>query len=132
MSREIAKGEHFQEVLCYVFLISLCEMLLISAGVFSKQFFKKKWGTWQVLHMTNFKTSMKTSYLVSTDVEQAVDKYIFLDVLVCSIVEYFCEFCRILTSSYGDSKYKKRRFRNALQQNSASRLLYLLKMFLTR
>ena len=132
MSREIAKGEHFQEVLCYVFLISLCEMLLISAGVFSKQFFKKKWGTWQVLHMMNFKTSMKTSYLVSTDVEQAVDKYIFLDALVCSIVEYFCEFCRILTSPYGDSKYKQRRFRNALQQNSASRLLSLLKTFLTR
>ena len=82
--------------------------------------------------MTNFKTSMKTSYLVSTDVEQAVDKYIFLDVLVCSIVEYFCEFCRILTSPYDDSKYKQRRFRNALQQNSASRLLYLLKTFLTR
>ena len=56
--------------------------------------------------MTNFKTSMKTSYLVSTDVEQAVDKYIFLDVLVCSIVEYFCELYRILTSPYGDSKYK--------------------------
>ena len=132
MSREIAKGERFQEVLCYVFLISLSEMLLISAGVFSKQFFLKKWGTWQVLHMTNFKTSMKTSYLVSTDVEQAVDKYIFLDVFVCSIVEYFCEFCRILTSPYGDSKYKQRRFRNALQQNSASRLLFLLKTFLTR
>ena len=132
MSTEIVKSELFQEVLCYVFLISLCEMLLISAGVFSEQFFKKKWGTWQVLHMTNFKTSMKTSYLVSTDVEQAVDKYIFLDVLVCSIVEYFCEFCRILTSPYGDSKYKQRRFRNALQQNSASRLLYLLKTFLTR
>ena len=82
--------------------------------------------------MTNFKTSMKTSYLVSIDVEQAVDKYIFLDVLVCSIVEYFCELCRILTSPYGDSKYKQRRFRNALQQNSASRLLYLLKTFLTR
>ena len=82
--------------------------------------------------MMNFKTSTKTSYLVSTDVEQAVDKYILLDVLVCSIVEYFCEFFRILTSSYGDSKYKKRRFRNALQQNSASRLLYLLKTFLTR
>ena len=75
---------------------------------------------------------MKTSYLVSIDVEQAVDKYIFLDVLVCSIVEYFCEFCRILTSPYDDSKYKQRRFRNALQQNSASRLLYLLKTFLTR
>ena len=81
--------------------------------------------------MMNFKTSMKTSYLVSTDVE-AVDKYIFLDVFVCSIVEYFCELCRILTSPYGDSKYKQRRFRNALQQNSASRLLYLLKTFLTR
>ena len=39
MSSEIAKGERFQEVLSYVFLISLCEMLLISAGVFSKQFF---------------------------------------------------------------------------------------------
>ena len=33
MSREIVKGERFQEILCYVFLISLCEMLLISAGV---------------------------------------------------------------------------------------------------
>ena len=132
MSRDIVKGERFQEVLCYVFLISLCEMLLISAGVFSKQFFKKKWGTWQVLHMTNFKTSMKTSYLVSTDVEQAVDKYIFLNVFVCSIVEYFCELCRILTSPYGDLKYKQRRFRNALQQSSASRLLYLLKTSLTR
>ena len=42
MSREIVKGERFQEVLCYVFLISLCEMLLISAGVFSKQLKKKK------------------------------------------------------------------------------------------
>ena len=27
----------------------------------------------QVLHMMTFKTSMKTSYLVATDVEQAVD-----------------------------------------------------------
>ena len=27
----------------------------------------------QVLHIMTFKTSMKTSYLVSTDVEQAVD-----------------------------------------------------------
>ena len=97
----------------------------------ANNFKKKKWGTWQALHMMNFKTSMKTSYLVSTDVE-AVDKYIFLDVLVRSIVEYFCELCRILTSPYGDSKYKQRRFRNALQQNSASRLLYLLKTFLTR
>ena len=42
MSREIAKGERFQEILCYVFLISLFEMLLISACVFSKQFLKKK------------------------------------------------------------------------------------------
>ena len=92
---------------------------------------KKKSEALQVLHMINFKTSMKTSYVVSTDVEQAVDKYIFLDVLVCSIVEYFCELCRILTSPYGDSKYKQRRFRNALQQNSASRLLYLLKTSLT-
>ena len=93
---------------------------------------KKKVRHLQVLHMMNFKTSMTTNYLVLTDVEQAVDKYIFLDVLVCSIVEYFCELCRILTSPYGDSKYKQRRFRNALQQNSASRLLYLLKTFLTR
>ena len=55
----------------------------------------------QVLHMMTFKTSMKTS-LVATDVEQVVDKYIFLDVLVCSIAEYFCELCRILTSPYGE------------------------------
>ena len=43
MSREIVKGERFQEILeRYVFLISLCEKLLISACVFSKQFFKEK------------------------------------------------------------------------------------------
>ena len=48
MSREIVKGERFQEVLCYVFLISLSEMLLISAGVFSKQLLKKK-----VRHLTS-------------------------------------------------------------------------------
>ena len=70
---------------------------------------------------------MKTSYLVAVDVEQVVNKYSFLDVLVCSIAEHFCELCRILTSPYDESKYKQRRFRNALQQNSASSLLYLLK-----
>ena len=52
--------------------------------------------------MMTFKTSMKTRYLVATDVEQVVDKYIFLDVLVCSIAEYFCELWRILTSQYGE------------------------------
>ena len=109
---------------------SLSEMLLISACVFGKQFSKKSDDP-QLLHMMTFKTSIKTSYLVATDAEQAVDKYILLDVLVCSIAEYFCELCRNLTSPYGESKYKQRRFRNALQQNMASRLLYLLKTSLT-
>ena len=114
------------------FLESLSEMLLISACVFSKQFSKKSNALDpQLLHMMTFKTSIKTSYLVATDAEQAVDKYILLDVLVCSIAEYFCELCRNLTSPYGESKYKQRRFRNALQQNMASRLLYLLKTSLT-
>ena len=81
----------------------------------------------QVLHMMNFKTSTKTSYLVATIVEQAVDKYILLDVLVCGIAAHFCELRRILTSPYGESKYKQRRLRNALQQIIASSLLYLLK-----
>ena len=56
----------------------------------------------QVLHTMTFKTSMKTSYLVATEAEKAVDKYILLDFLVCSIAEYFCELCRILTSPYGE------------------------------
>ena len=43
----------------------------------------------QVFHMMTFKTSMKKSYLVATDTKQAVDKSILLDVLVCSIAEYF-------------------------------------------
>ena len=43
---------------------------------------------------------MKTSYLVGTDVEQTVDKYILLDVLVCGIGEHFCELCR--TSPCGE------------------------------
>ena len=34
---------------------------------------------------------MKTSYLVAVDVEQVVNKYSFLDVLVC-IAEHFCEY----------------------------------------
>ena len=55
----------------------------------------------QVLHTITFKTSMKTSYLVATDAEKAVDK-VLLDFLVCSIAEYFCELCRILTSPYGE------------------------------
>ena len=56
----------------------------------------------QVFHMMTFKTSMKTSYLVAADIEQVVNKYSFLDVLVCSIAEHFCELCRILTSPYGE------------------------------
>ena len=108
------------------------EMLLISACLFGKQFSKKSDALDpQLLHLMTFKTSNKTSYLVATDAEQAVDKYILLDVLVCSIAEYFCELCRNLTSPYGESKYKQRRFRNALQQNMASRLLYLLKTSLS-
>ena len=111
---------------------SLSEMLLISACVFGKQFSKKSDALDpQLLQMMTFKTSIKTSYLVATDAEQAVDKYILLDVLVCNIAEHFCELCRNLTSPYGESKYKQRRFRNALQQNMASRLLYLLKTSLS-
>ena len=111
---------------------SLSEMLLISAYVFGKQFSKKSDAPDpQLLHVMSFKTSVKTSYLVAADAEQAVNKYVLLDVLVCSIVEYFCELCRILTSPYDESKYKQRRFRSTLQQNMASRLLYLLKKSLT-
>ena len=78
-------------------------MLLISACVSANNFLKKSDALEpQVLHTMSFKTSMKTCYLVATDAEQAVDKYILLDVLVCGIAEYFCEFCRILTSPYGE------------------------------
>ena len=34
--------------------------------------------------------------------------YILLHVLLCSIAEYFYELCRMLTSLYGESKYKQR------------------------
>ena len=34
--------------------------------------------------------------------------YILLDVLLCSIAEYFYELCRILASPKGESKYKQR------------------------
>ena len=50
---------------------------------------------------------MKTSYLVAVDVEQVVNKYSFLDVLVCGIAEHFCELCRILTSPYGKTPLPK-------------------------
>ena len=37
-----------------------------------------------------------------------MNKYILLDVLVCSIAEYFYELCHILKSTNGESKYKQR------------------------
>ena len=43
----------------------------------------------EVFHMMTFKTSMKKSYLAATDTKQTVDKSILLDVLLCSIAEYF-------------------------------------------
>ena len=36
------------------------------------------------------------------------EKCILLDVLLCSIAEYFYELCRILASPLGESKYKQR------------------------
>ena len=42
MSGEIVKRNANGILQRYVFLISLCEMLLIPARVFSKQFFKEK------------------------------------------------------------------------------------------
>ena len=38
----LLKANAFMEFYNYVFLISLCEMLLIPARVFSEQFFKEK------------------------------------------------------------------------------------------
>ena len=105
-------------------------MFLISACVLANNFLKKSDALEpQVLHTMSFKTSLKTGYLVATDAEQAVDKYILSDVLVCSIAEYFCELSRILTIPYGDSKYKQRRFRSTLRQNSASFLLFVKNVF---
>ena len=64
---------------------SLSEMLLISACVFGKQFSKKSDALDpQLLHMMTFKTSIKTSYLVATDAEQA-DRSIILELLLFEI-----------------------------------------------
>ena len=55
-------------------MISLWEKFLISANAFNKHFSKESHAIDpQVLHIMTFKTDMKTSSLVSTDVEQAVD-----------------------------------------------------------
>ena len=47
----------------------------------------------------------KLSILIRINI---LNKYILLDVLLCSIAEYFYELCRILTSPTGSSKYKQR------------------------
>ena len=75
MSRQLFKGKRFQEILeRYVSLISLWEKFLISANAFNKHFSKESHAIDpQVLHIMTFKTDMKTSSLVSTDVEQAVE-----------------------------------------------------------
>ena len=78
----------------------------------------------QVLHMMNFKTSIKTSYLVATIVEQAVDKYILLDVLVCGITEHFCELRRILTSRMASQNTN-----NAASDNCFEPSLFVKKVF---
>ena len=45
--------------------------------------------------------------------------YILSEALLCSIAEYFYEFCPILTSPQGESKYKQRVkiFSDTTQQN---------------
>ena len=52
--------------------------------------------------MTNVARSHLTRFL------RAINTYILLDVLVYNIAVYFYEFCSILTSPQGDSKYKER------------------------
>ena len=74
--------------------------------------------------MMNFKTSIKTSYLVATIVEQAVDKYILLDVLVCGITEHFCELRRILTSRMASQNTN-----NAASDNCFEPSLFVKKVF---
>ena len=61
----------------------------------------------QVLHTMTFKTSMKTSYLVATDAEWAMDKYILLDGL-----DIYAG-CAVFWP-YGESKYKRRLNRTVL------------------
>ena len=68
----------------------------------------------QVLHMMNFKTSTNTSYLVATIVEQAVDKYILLDVLVCGIAEHIAS-CAV---------FWRARMASQNTNNAASEMLY--------
>ena len=59
VGRDCLKANAFMEFYKYVFMISLCEMLLIPARVFSKQFSKKSDALdSQVFHMMTFKTSM--------------------------------------------------------------------------
>ena len=48
----------------------------------------------------------KVSVKISTNA--TVNEYILLDVLVCSVAEYFHELCHILKSANGELKYKQR------------------------
>ena len=49
---------------------------------------------------------MNNKYGLLTKCEVKI--YILLDVLLCSIAEYFYELCRILARPWGESKYKQR------------------------
>ena len=59
-------------------------------------------------------TSIITSELTNQRAPKALftyvvyTKYILLDVLLCSIAEYFYELYRILTRPTGESRYKQR------------------------
>ena len=57
---------------------------------------------------------------------QRVNKNILLDVLLCSIAEYFYELCRILTSPYGKSKYKQRVKYSAILHNKTCNRRFII------
>ena len=80
-------------------------------------------GVEMLLVVCATETGISSGYLARVQVlflQKLARICILLDVLMCSIAEYFYELCRILTSPWGESKYKQRLklLRDTTQQNA--------------
>ena len=79
-------------------------------------YFAVKFIKFPIVHLLFFKTWEYDSTIEVKCITNMVlrciemflkNKYILLDVLLCSIAEYFYKLYHILTSPYGESKYKQ-------------------------
>ena len=87
--------------------------VVLFSAVVNVQVYFKTWTMMILLFVLLIKCNMSNNELLACVILFylfffLINIYILLDVLLCSIAEYFYELCRILARPQGESKYKQR------------------------